>query len=214
MIRNVQEITDLITYFKINKYCESEICLVLTLKFPPNVADDFLRHNKYEEYKLKDLLNHLEKELEIPKQTQIAMLSMYADQSQTHYNSKQNFKEKNLQKKSPLINFSKRVNVKMKQPTGISHTNSSPCSNPNCRQISHTAVYCPEYSSAKKHKIAKKLSLCLICLKEDHKTNECLINYQCIQCGGKHNIIICSKTNLRYNNQVHDTNIERKSEVH
>ena len=50
-----------------------------------------------------------------------------------------------------------------------------------------------------RYNIVRRDNRCSVCLKKNHRSRECRLNYTCIKCNKKHNIALC-------NNQSNDVN--------
>ena len=71
-----------------------------------------------------------------------------------------------------------------------------------CKQ-NHFSSRCRNVTDIKqRYDIIKRENRCFVCLKKNHRSKDCRLNYTCIKCNKKHNIAICNKRTENNNSQT------------
>lgn len=78
-----------------------------------------------------------------------------------------------------------RVSAKRGQVFG------KPCA--KCGHEEHSWFFCRKVTVAQRKRLAKELGVCFVCLKLGHSALTCPVEYQCVKCGGRHNVRLCAK---------------------
>ena len=87
----------------------------------------------------------------------------------------------------------------------IDNTSSTNRDNPSNRSTgcifcgeNHLSSRCRNVTDVSaRYNIVKRDSLCFVCFKKHHRASECRLNYNCIRCGRKHNIALCTQRDER-----------------